>query len=526
MAEPDFLAVADSYQLGLLETEQPHPDTARLSAWARDDPARAIRALQAVDRHALDRLGERCDSLSALAAEIGDARNRGDRIFLCGCGATGRLSISLEMFARSGLLPGAGPEDVVGFMAGGDAALIRSVERFEDHPAYGERQLRELGFSGGDLLIASTEGGETPFVIGATEAAAAISRRPPFFLYANPDEQLRRHVDRSRRVLDSPSIRKLNLAVGPMALAGSTRMQASTVLMAAIGFALKHHDAPERLRDDYAHWKSWVTEEVDASVLEPFFDAEASTYEAGDFVLYQPGPYAITVLTDTTERAPTFSLAPFERDRSGETPSLCFLHLPGTSTAAAAWNVLLQREPRPLEWGDLRHLTGAEALLRFDFSDAGRRKRERRCQPAVNHPFSLTRSPSHLQLDFRGRHASVPIPSTIDFLGENLALKLLLNLHSTLIMGRLGRYEGNLMTYVSANNFKLIDRATRYTQLLLEQNHGWKPAYETVARQLLRERERVAPGEPIVLRTVQALLAQHRSSPPEAGSPSPTDLPR
>ena len=45
---------------------------------------------------------------------------------------------------------------------------------------------------------------------------------------------------------------------------------------------------------------------------------------------------------------------------------------------------------------------------------------------------------------------------------KHLVLKMILNTHSTLIMGRLGRYEGNVMTYVRASNNKLIDRAIRY----------------------------------------------------------------
>lgn len=44
-------------------------------------------------------------------------------------------------------------------MAGGDAALIKSIEDFEDHPEFAEQQLIQLGFKENDLLIGSTEGG-------------------------------------------------------------------------------------------------------------------------------------------------------------------------------------------------------------------------------------------------------------------------------------------------------------------------------------------------------------------------------
>lgn len=83
---------------------------------------------------------------------------------------------------------------------------------------------------------------------------------------------------------------------------------------------------------------------------------------------------------------------------------------------------------------------------------------------------------------------------------------MLLNAHSTLVMGRLGRYEDNVMTYVAANNFKLIDRAIRYVRLLLKRHHGLDSDYEAVAQLLLAEKSRLPPGEPIVLRTVDAML--------------------
>ena len=46
-------------------------------------------------------------------------------------------------------------------MAGGDVALVHSLEGFEDFPDFGARHLVELGFGPNDLLIGSTEGGET-----------------------------------------------------------------------------------------------------------------------------------------------------------------------------------------------------------------------------------------------------------------------------------------------------------------------------------------------------------------------------
>ena len=53
--------------------------------------------------------------------------------------------------------------------------------------------------------------------------------RKVYFVYNNPDEVLCQHVERSREVIEDPRIEKINLTTGPMAIAGSTRMQATSI---------------------------------------------------------------------------------------------------------------------------------------------------------------------------------------------------------------------------------------------------------------------------------------------------------
>lgn len=501
-----FLDVADEFRLGELETEKPHPLTGDLALWAQSDLTRAFDVLREVDCRALGILSERAESLQLLGDAIEATFDSGNRVFLCGCGATGRLSLSLELFCRAeGLVRPSQGKQVVAFMAGGDAALIRSIERFEDRPDYGERQLRELGFADGDLLIASTEAGETPFVIGATEAAAQISHRPPFFLYGNPDEILIRVVERSKRVLENDRIEKINLSTGPMALSGSTRMQASTVLMAAIGCAFGDGGAAPAVRARAASLIDWWSQ-VDLQALAKFTEYEAAIYSEGEYVLYEPGPFGITVLTDTTERSPTFALTPFENvDHLDERPSYCYLHLRGGADAGEAWRALLQREPRALEWGELRHLTGSEAILGFDFSDGVTEHRRRRTDGARHHSFRIEEVEDgvHWRL---GELEVIFSMTGLDRFSKHLALKMMLNAHSTLVMGRLGRYERNVMTHVNASNHKLIDRAVRYTQELLQARGAAVPPYEDLVRSLFEERDNLAPDEAIVLRLVERFL--------------------
>lgn len=504
----EFLALAADYQLGALDTEGFHPLTTRLSDQARDDLPAALRTLQAVDVAALARFAERAEGVAALARAVGATFAAGRRVFLCGCGATGRLSLAGEWLARAGLLPAALAARVVGFMAGGDAALIRSIENFEDFPDYGARQLDELGFADGDLLIASTEGGETPWVIGAAERAAARSRRPPWFLYCNRDDQLRAAAERSRRVLDDSRIVKLNLHVGPMALAGSTRMQASTVLMAAVGLALEHHAAPAAvapaLADLLAH-----TRAADFAALAPLTAAETAVYQSGGHTLYRTRSAGLTAMTDTTERAPTFSLAAFENAFAPAQPaSLTYLHLPGAPDAAAAWRTLLLREPRTLEWPGLEKLTHRAWLEGYDFSDHVLALRAAKTGAPVRHVVTVEIENGAARLALGEIAVTYPAPPS-GLLGAHLFLKMLLNAHSTALMARLGRARGNLMTYVRPSNLKLIDRAARYARRLWREETGKDISYESVVRALFAVRPTLGPDEPVVLRVLEQLRQNH-----------------
>jgi N-acetylmuramic acid 6-phosphate etherase len=100
------------------------------------------------------------------------------------------------------------------------------------------------------LLIGSTEGGETWWVIGALWCATTISKRKPFALYCNPDEVLVQRVERSKKFIESDKIIKINCTVGEMALAGSTRMQATTILMYGIGLGLLGCDRMRGIRGE------------------------------------------------------------------------------------------------------------------------------------------------------------------------------------------------------------------------------------------------------------------------------------
>jgi N-acetylmuramic acid 6-phosphate (MurNAc-6-P) etherase len=382
----DYVTSKTQFHLHTLLTEQRHPATWDLGFAVMADTASGLRSILAVD----DDLEARLRALAAepavleqMAAAIGGALRDGRRVYVYGCGATGRLAKQIESSfwrpfweralagphgaALRAALPADIGERVVGEMTGGDRALVSSLEGFEDLPLLGALQLRDHGIAAGDVVICVTEGGETSSVIGtALEARAQhedadASRRLVYFVYNNPDEVLR-PFDRSRRVLDEPGITKLRLATGPQAISGSTRMQATSIETFVVGLAFEH--ALRRLLEpllgaagleelgfrpgrslaadlgDFAGMRAVVRSAVPD--LARLTDLEAETYAAGRFATYLAGQAMVTVFTDCTERSPTFRLFPLDRVDTPE--RRCWVRIwTAAGGVADAWRRFLGR---------------------------------------------------------------------------------------------------------------------------------------------------------------------------------------
>jgi N-acetylmuramic acid 6-phosphate etherase len=117
----------------------------------------------------------------------------------------------------------------------------------------------------------------------------------------------------------------------------------------------------------------------------------------------------------------------------------------------------------------------------------------------LHHRFAISLIENRLQLRLDELEETFPAGGNSLFMAH-LALKVLLNAHSTLVMGRLGRYESNVMTWVRPANNKLVDRAVRYATELLVQRGVQGVTYASVARVCFEEMERAEVTDAIVLR--------------------------
>jgi len=99
-AAEQFLEIAPQFRLGELDTEKPHPGTRDLSRLVEQDLPRAIHVLKEIDLDALEVIRKCSTQIGAMKASAEEVLERGNRIFLVGCGATGRLSLVLEVLWR------------------------------------------------------------------------------------------------------------------------------------------------------------------------------------------------------------------------------------------------------------------------------------------------------------------------------------------------------------------------------------------------------------------------------------------
>lgn len=485
-----FLNISHQFQLGRLLTESFHPRTRHLSSILKNDTQEGLEVLGEVDQEALDALHHFAPEFWELYQDIQNTLNRGHRVFMSGCGATGRLALVLEtLFTRK-----FGEKRVISFMAGGDFALIKSVESFEDQTSFGSRQLMELGFKNGDLLIATSEGGETPFVLGSAQKASEVSQQQPYFIYCNPDHLLK-GLERCEKIFDNVKVKKKSIPIGPMAISGSTRMQASTALMFVVGECLLYHHPDEQ------HFITHFNKQLkklyfDYQNFSSLTDLEFNFYQQGKLVNYISDPeLAISILTDTTERSPTFSLNGFENFLHPAQPaSLSYLFVKGTNSSIEGWRALLCREPRALFWQDLNRRIDLEEVYGFDISMKGLQQRKLPCEN-----FEITLQDGIISFKLSDIHRSYNWGA--DLFIVHLKLKMLLNAHSTSVMGLLGRFEGNVMSWVRPSNNKLIDRSARYIKEILHQR-GVNKSYEEIIHMIFEELKTIKENEPIVMKVV------------------------
>ena len=181
-----------------------------IAALMLGEEAKAVRAAQA-----------RTDEIGRAARLIADKLAGGGRLVYVGAGTSGRLGTldAVECVPTFGVPP----SRLVPIIAGGPAALTRSVEGAEDNVREAEQRMRRVAVGPADVVCCVAASGTTPFVRAALDYARF--RRAATIMVTcagNPTN--------GERVADVV----IALDTGPEVIAGSTRLKAGTATKIAL----------------------------------------------------------------------------------------------------------------------------------------------------------------------------------------------------------------------------------------------------------------------------------------------------
>lgn len=533
-ASKNFIENEKQFHLGVIPTEQSNPRTRNLSATINKDTAEGVKMILSADLDIAPVASKafETEEFKRFMDDLKKAVDNRKQIVFSSVGASGRMAITLDSAWREfwlslvPILPVRAKEFVEianvvsSFTTGGDRALVHSVENFEDYMTFGRQQVVDAGIGEGDILVGLAECGLSASINGSVLEGQERGCTT-YYLYCNPKEILMKHLDRARVVFENEEIIKISLYVGNMAVAGSTRMQVTTVELLAAGAALeivadrwlKENLNEEELAaigvialpiQDYAKEFEKLNKALSTGkALEGLAKAveyETDTYRKGGLVTYATHDYLLDLLTDTTERQPTFTLPPYKKfANKNALVSWAYVKDP-LYPNKVAWQHVFRRPIKGLDWTveDYKRLKASEAIINkpplvasseVEQYYIGNELDESRFSKPESKLICLdiNGSANEKVMDYFKKnlpnyaggvvirmgnipntklhdneiHIPVEMPKTATNVMTHLLVKVAFNMLSTAAMAKIGRVWGNWMIQVLPTNKKLIDRSTR-----------------------------------------------------------------
>ncbi|GGO19958.1 N-acetylmuramic acid 6-phosphate etherase [Microbispora rosea subsp. aerata] len=200
-----------THSLAALATEQSDPRYSGIDTLPTEEIARLMNSADVAVPAAVGRaIPEISAAIDAIAARMAD----GGRLLYVGAGTSGRLAV----LDASECPPtfGTHPDLVQGVIAGGEAALVRSVEGAEDDAEAGAAVIRDKHVGRLDSVVGISASGRAPYVVAAVEQARRLGALT-VGLACNTGTPLARAAEHAIEVI-----------VGPEVVTGSTRLKAGT----------------------------------------------------------------------------------------------------------------------------------------------------------------------------------------------------------------------------------------------------------------------------------------------------------
>jgi N-acetylmuramic acid 6-phosphate etherase len=197
--------------LARLLTEQRNPASKNLDLMSTEE---ILRLLNTQDKLVPLAVEKEIPYILQAVEHIVHSFSRGGRLLYFGAGTSGRLGV----VDASECPPtfGTPPEQVVGVMAGGQAAMFRSQEGAEDNEAQGRADVELHNVTALDTVCGIAASRRTPYVVAAVKRARELGAKT-IYVTTNPRSEFDLEVD----VAICPE-------VGPEILMGSTRMKSGT----------------------------------------------------------------------------------------------------------------------------------------------------------------------------------------------------------------------------------------------------------------------------------------------------------
>lgn len=202
-----------------MSTEDVDPRFEALDVWPVDT---TVAALVEAQLAATAVVHAATAAIAAAAAAAAARLAQGDgRLVYVGAGTSGRLAVQdgVELRPTYGW-PNA---RLVYLLAGGEAALTRSIEGAEDDADGARAAIADLALTPADVVVAVAASGRTPWAVAAVEAARARGALTVGLANVAPSPLL--------DAAEAP----VALTTGAEVVAGSTRLKAGTAQKAALG---------------------------------------------------------------------------------------------------------------------------------------------------------------------------------------------------------------------------------------------------------------------------------------------------
>ncbi|MDZ4675130.1 MAG: N-acetylmuramic acid 6-phosphate etherase [Gemmatimonadota bacterium] len=196
----------------LRATERRNPRTVAIDSAS---PLQIAELLAAEDAMVPIAVAAVSESVAQVIALVEASFRAGGRLLYVGAGTSGRLGV----LDASECPPtfGTPPEMVVGIIAGGFPALVRSMEGVEDDVNAGREVMDERQVGAGDTVVGIAASGVTPYVRAALGRAQELGAQTALVACAEPPALLRESCDAC-----------VVVETGAEPITGSTRMKAGT----------------------------------------------------------------------------------------------------------------------------------------------------------------------------------------------------------------------------------------------------------------------------------------------------------